>query len=106
MAVIGLGDAGYGVLRALAFEHRFAAAVAYPGIVDASTPCTQLLPDTARWGNHDASGEHNPRGRPAARVAQPSSGAPSEARKEAISVTAAPTKARRVASVSRARSSR
>ena len=48
MAVIGLGDAGYGVLRALAFEHRFAAAVADPGIVDASTPWTQLLPDAAR----------------------------------------------------------
>ena len=48
MAVVGLGDAGYGVLRALASEHRFAAAVADPGIVDASTPWTQLLPDAAR----------------------------------------------------------
>jgi len=48
MGVIGLDDAGYGVLRTLAFEHRFAAAVADPGVVDASTPWTQLLPDAAR----------------------------------------------------------
>ena len=47
MAVVGLGDAGYGVLRALR-EHRFAAAVADPGIADASTPWMQLLPDAAR----------------------------------------------------------
>ena len=33
VAVIGLGQGGYWVARALAFEHRFAAAVIDPGIV-------------------------------------------------------------------------
>jgi hypothetical protein len=48
MAVIGLDHAGYGVPRALAFEHRFAAAVLAPGIVDASRPWVDALPAPAR----------------------------------------------------------
>jgi len=48
MAVIGLDHAGYGIARALAFEHRFAAAVLAPGIVDASRPWLDALPAPAR----------------------------------------------------------
>ena len=44
MAVIGISQAGYWVPRALAFEHRFAAAVADPGVVDVSTSWTEKLP--------------------------------------------------------------
>ena len=36
MAVIGVSQAGFWIPRALAFEHRFAAAVADPGVVDVS----------------------------------------------------------------------
>ncbi len=48
MALIGVGHAGYGVARGLAFEHRFAAAVADPGVVDVSTLWTDPLPALAR----------------------------------------------------------
>lgn len=48
MAVMGFEHAGYGVVRALAFEHRFAAAVADPGVLDVSTLWTTALPDRAR----------------------------------------------------------
>lgn len=48
MAVIGIDHAGYGVARALAFEQRFAAAVLAPGIVDASRPWRNALPEPAR----------------------------------------------------------
>ncbi len=34
IAVIGVSQAGYGIPRALAFEHRFAAAVADPGVIN------------------------------------------------------------------------
>jgi hypothetical protein len=48
MAIIGVEHAAYGVARALAFEHRFAAAVTAPGVVDVSTLWTDLLPVRAR----------------------------------------------------------
>ena len=44
MAVIGISQAGFWVPRALAFEHRFAAAVADPGVVDVSSSWTEQLP--------------------------------------------------------------
>ena len=44
LALIGVEHAGYGVARGLAFEHRFAAAVADPGVVDVSTLWTDALP--------------------------------------------------------------
>lgn len=48
MAVIGLGHAGYGVPRALAFEHRFTAGVVAPGVVDVARRWLSLLPAPAR----------------------------------------------------------
>lgn len=48
IAVIGVSQAGYWVPRALAFEHRFAAAVADPGVVDVSTSWTEPLPKSMR----------------------------------------------------------
>jgi hypothetical protein len=47
-AVIGVGLGGFLMPRALAFEHRFAAAVADPGVVDVSTAWTDPLPDELR----------------------------------------------------------
>ncbi|MGH1550252.1 alpha/beta hydrolase family protein [Leifsonia poae] len=44
VAVYGISQAGYWVPRALAFEHRFAAAIADPGVVDVSTSWTDHLP--------------------------------------------------------------
>lgn len=44
IAVIGVGQAGFWVPRALAFEHRFAAAVADPGVVDVATSWTATVP--------------------------------------------------------------
>ena len=44
LAVIGVSQAGFWVPRALAFEHRFAAAVVDPGVVDVSTAWTESLP--------------------------------------------------------------
>jgi hypothetical protein len=44
LAVIGVGRAGLLVPRALAFEHRFAAAAVDPGIVDLGAPCAARLP--------------------------------------------------------------
>ncbi|HWM11457.1 MAG TPA: prolyl oligopeptidase family serine peptidase [Solirubrobacteraceae bacterium] len=44
MAVIGVSQAGYWVPRALAFEHRFAAGVADPGVVDVSASWLEPLP--------------------------------------------------------------
>lgn len=43
-AAYGISQAGYWVTRALAFEHRFAAAVVDPGVVDVSTSWTSHLP--------------------------------------------------------------
>lgn len=48
VAVYGISQAGYWVPRALAFEHRFAAAVADPGVVDVSTSWTDHLPGNMR----------------------------------------------------------
>ncbi|MFD1934899.1 alpha/beta hydrolase family protein [Nonomuraea mangrovi] len=45
IVLIGVSQAGYWVPRALAFEHRFAAAVADPGVFDASTSWLRNLPD-------------------------------------------------------------
>jgi hypothetical protein len=43
LAAYGISQAGYWVARALAFEHRFAAAVLDPGVVDVSTSWTSPL---------------------------------------------------------------
>jgi dienelactone hydrolase len=48
VAVVGVGQGGYWVARALAFEHRFAAAVVDPGIVDVVTAWTDRLPVDVR----------------------------------------------------------
>ena len=48
IAVIGISQGGFWVPRALAFEHRFAAAVADPGVVDVSTSWTEPLPKSLR----------------------------------------------------------
>jgi hypothetical protein len=44
IAVMGVSQAGYWVPRAAAFEHRIAAVVADPGVVDVSTTMLQQLP--------------------------------------------------------------
>jgi hypothetical protein len=44
IGLIGVSQAGFWVPRTLAFEHRFAAAVADPGVVDVSTSWTDHLP--------------------------------------------------------------
>jgi hypothetical protein len=48
IAVIGISQGGYWVPRTLAFEHRFAAAVADPGVVDVSTSWIEPLPGHLR----------------------------------------------------------
>jgi hypothetical protein len=48
MAVIGISQAGYWVPRALAFEHRFGAAVVDPGVVDVSASWLEPLPARMR----------------------------------------------------------
>jgi S-formylglutathione hydrolase FrmB len=48
VAVVGVSQAGYWVPRALAFEHRFVAAVADPGVVDVSSSWTDPLPQVMR----------------------------------------------------------
>jgi hypothetical protein len=44
LTAYGISQAGYWLPRALAFEHRFAAAVADPGVVDVSTSWMAHLP--------------------------------------------------------------
>ncbi|WP_368496265.1 alpha/beta hydrolase family protein [Herbiconiux sp. A18JL235] len=44
VALYGISQGGYWVPRALAFEHRFAAAIADPGVVDVSTSWASHLP--------------------------------------------------------------
>jgi hypothetical protein len=44
LALLGVSQAGYWVPRALAFEHRIAAGVTDPGVVDVSTTMLQHLP--------------------------------------------------------------
>lgn len=48
VAVIGIGQGGYWVARALAFEHRFAAAVVDPGVVDVASAWIDRLPSAMR----------------------------------------------------------
>jgi hypothetical protein len=48
VAVIGISQGGFWVPRALAYEHRFAAAVADPGVVDVSTAWLEPLPKSLR----------------------------------------------------------
>ncbi|WP_285114963.1 prolyl oligopeptidase family serine peptidase [Leifsonia sp. fls2-241-R2A-40a] len=48
VALYGISQGGYWVPRALAFEHRFAAAIADPGVVDVSTSWTDHLPANMR----------------------------------------------------------
>lgn len=48
MAAIGVGQGGFWLARALAFEHRLAAAVTDPGIVDVSAAWTRALPRPLR----------------------------------------------------------
>ena len=48
VAVIGVGQAGYWIPRALCFEHRFAAGVADPGVLDVSHVWKQTLPEPMR----------------------------------------------------------
>ncbi|MFZ0042567.1 MAG: prolyl oligopeptidase family serine peptidase [Solirubrobacteraceae bacterium] len=48
MAVIGISQGGFWIPRALAFEHRFAAAVADPGVVDVSSSWKDPLPGAMR----------------------------------------------------------
>ncbi len=45
MAAIGTGQGGYWIPRALSVEHRFAAAVADPGVLDVSTSWKKDLPE-------------------------------------------------------------
>lgn len=44
IALYGISQAGYWVPRSLAFEHRIAAAIADPGVVDVSTSWTDHMP--------------------------------------------------------------
>ncbi|MDN4613956.1 dipeptidyl aminopeptidase [Leifsonia sp. F6_8S_P_1B] len=44
IAVYGISQAGYWVSRALAFEHRFAAGIVDPGVVDVSASWTAHMP--------------------------------------------------------------
>jgi hypothetical protein len=48
VALIGVSQAGYWVPRAIAFEHRFAAAVADGGVVDVSAGWIEHLPEMMR----------------------------------------------------------
>ena len=58
IAVIGVSQAGFWVPRALAFEHRFAAAVADPGVVDVSTSWIEPLPKSMRKDLEEGRQEH------------------------------------------------
>jgi hypothetical protein len=53
LVVVGCELAAFAVTRAVAFEHRFAAAVVTPGVVDASAPWLQALPAPARAALRD-----------------------------------------------------
>jgi hypothetical protein len=58
VAVIGISQAGYWVTRALCFEHRLAAAVLDPGVLDVSQAWIDPLPDPVREQllNHQRAG--------------------------------------------------
>ncbi|MGS0685546.1 alpha/beta hydrolase family protein [Nakamurella sp. GG22] len=57
IALYGISQAGYWVPRSLAFEHRIAAAIADPGVVDVSTSWTDHMPKSMikllREGNRE-----------------------------------------------------
>jgi hypothetical protein len=53
VAIVGSDLAGFGVARGLAYEQRFVAAVAAPGIVEAARPWLAALPSAARAALHD-----------------------------------------------------
>jgi len=53
IAIIGISQAGYWIPRALAFEHRAAAAVANPGVIDVSTAWLQPLPNVMHQQLHE-----------------------------------------------------
>ena len=63
MAVIGVSQGGFWVPRALAFEHRLAAAVADGGVVDISRSWLAQLPRELRQlfetGEKDGFDEHD-----------------------------------------------
>ncbi|GAC66979.1 alpha/beta hydrolase family protein [Gordonia soli] len=48
LALYGISQAGYWVPRSLAYEHRYAAAVADPGVVDVSSSWLEHLPKSLR----------------------------------------------------------
>ena len=48
LALLGVSQAGYWVPRAVAFEHRIAAAVADPGVIDVSTVMLEHVPHFMR----------------------------------------------------------
>lgn len=58
LALYGISQGGYWVARALAFEHRFAAAIADPGVVDVGASWTTNIPSSLmklfRAGKKDA----------------------------------------------------
>ncbi len=47
LAIMGISQGGYWVPRALAFEHRFAAGIADPGVMDVAASWTQDMPPGA-----------------------------------------------------------
>ncbi|MBV8947551.1 MAG: hypothetical protein JOZ95_19135, partial [Solirubrobacterales bacterium] len=57
VAVIGISQGGYWVPRALAFEHRLAAAVADPGVIDVSASWTDPLPAQMHTQLHEGEQE-------------------------------------------------
>ena len=57
IALYGISQAGYWVPRSLAFEHRIAAAIADPGVVDVSTSWTDHLPKSMIKLLHDGDRE-------------------------------------------------
>jgi len=57
VAVIGISQGGYWVPRALAFEHRLAAAVADPGVIDVSASWTDPLPAPMHTQLHEGEQE-------------------------------------------------
>lgn len=57
IALYGISQAGYWVPRSLAFEHRIAAAIADPGVVDVSTSWIEHLPKSMLALLHDGQRE-------------------------------------------------
>jgi dienelactone hydrolase len=57
IAIMGISQGGYWVPRAVAFEHRIAAAIADPGVVDVATVLNQFIPPDALQALLSASGD-------------------------------------------------